>query len=107
MYNWLNGFYHVMKGKYSITLLFFGSNTRRISLLRSRLHIQYVVPQSSIVNNARIPLLTTPFYDIILHYLFIECCQTELLLFESDPVLVFKVVLVRLVIIVIDYSLVS
>ena len=31
MYNWLNGFYCVMNGKYSITLLFFGSNTRRAS----------------------------------------------------------------------------
>ena len=29
MYNWLNGFYRVMNGKYSITLLYFGSNTRR------------------------------------------------------------------------------
>ena len=36
MYNWLNGFYRVMDGKYSITLLFFGSNTRRASLLRPR-----------------------------------------------------------------------
>ena len=36
MYNWLNGFYRVMNGKYSITLLFFGSNTRRVSLLRPR-----------------------------------------------------------------------
>ena len=27
MYNWLNSFYRVMNGKYSITLLFFGSNT--------------------------------------------------------------------------------
>ena len=36
MYNWLNGFYRVMNGKYSITLLFFGSNTRRASLLRPR-----------------------------------------------------------------------
>ena len=26
MYNWLNGFYRVMNGKYSITLLFFRSN---------------------------------------------------------------------------------
>ena len=34
MYNWLSGFYRVMNGKYSITLLFFGSNTRRASLLR-------------------------------------------------------------------------
>ena len=40
MYNWLNGFYCVMDGKYSITLLFFGSNTRRASLLRPR-HQQY------------------------------------------------------------------
>ena len=36
MYNWLNGFYCVMNGKYSITLLFFESNTRRASLLRPR-----------------------------------------------------------------------
>ena len=36
MYTWLNGFYRVMDGKYSITLLFFGSNTRRASLLRPR-----------------------------------------------------------------------
>ena len=36
MYNWLNGFYRVMDGKYSITLLFFGSNTRRALLLRPR-----------------------------------------------------------------------
>ena len=36
MYNWLNGFYCVIDGKYSITLLFFGSNTRRTSLLRPR-----------------------------------------------------------------------
>ena len=31
MYNWLNGFYRVMNGKYNVTLLFFGSNTRRAS----------------------------------------------------------------------------
>ena len=30
MYNWLNGFYRVMKGKYSITLLFFGSYTMQM-----------------------------------------------------------------------------
>ena len=36
MYNWLNGFYRVMDGKYSIILLFFGSNTRRATLLRPR-----------------------------------------------------------------------
>ena len=36
MYTWLNGFYRVMDGKYSITLLFFGSNTQRASLLRPR-----------------------------------------------------------------------
>ena len=36
MYNWLNGFYRVMNGKYSVTLLFFGSNSRRASLLRPR-----------------------------------------------------------------------
>ena len=36
MYTWLNGFYRVMDGKYSITLLFFGSNTRRTLLLRPR-----------------------------------------------------------------------
>ena len=29
MYNWLNGFYHVINSKYSVTLLFFGSNPRR------------------------------------------------------------------------------
>ena len=29
MYNWLNGFYCVMDGKYSITLLFFGRKTTR------------------------------------------------------------------------------
>ena len=34
MYNWLNGFYCVMNSKYSVTLLFFGSNSRRASLLR-------------------------------------------------------------------------
>ena len=27
MYNWLNGFYRVMNSKYSVTLLFFGSNS--------------------------------------------------------------------------------
>ena len=43
MYNWLNGFYCVMSSKYSITLLFFGSNSRRASLLR---------PRSSIVSIA-------------------------------------------------------
>ena len=34
MYSWLNSFYCVMNSKYSITLLFFGSNSRRASLLR-------------------------------------------------------------------------
>ena len=33
MYSWLKGFYCVMNSKYSITLLFFGSNSRRASLL--------------------------------------------------------------------------
>ena len=28
LYNWLNGLYRVMNGKYSITLLFFESNTQ-------------------------------------------------------------------------------
>ena len=36
MYSWLNGFYHIMNGKYSVTLLFFGSNSQRASLLRPR-----------------------------------------------------------------------
>ena len=36
LYNWLNGFYRLMDGKYSIILLFFGSNTRHASLLRPR-----------------------------------------------------------------------
>ena len=31
MYSWLNGFYRVINSKYSITLLFFGSNPRRTS----------------------------------------------------------------------------
>ena len=31
MYNWLNGFYRVINSKYSVTLLFFGSNPRRTS----------------------------------------------------------------------------
>ena len=34
MYSWLNGFYYVINGKYSITLLFFGSNTQHALLLR-------------------------------------------------------------------------
>ena len=33
MYSWLNRFYHVKKSKYSVTLLFFGSNSRHASLL--------------------------------------------------------------------------
>ena len=36
MCNWVNNFYHVMNSKYSITLLFFGSNIRHASLLRPR-----------------------------------------------------------------------
>ena len=28
MYSWVNAFYHVMNGKYSITLLFFGNNSQ-------------------------------------------------------------------------------
>ena len=34
MYSWLNSFYHVMNSKCSVTLLFFGSNSRQASLLR-------------------------------------------------------------------------
>ena len=34
MYNWLNGFYCEINGKYNVTLLFYGSNLRRASLLR-------------------------------------------------------------------------
>ena len=33
---WLNGFYCEMNGKYSVTLLFFRSKSRRASLLRPR-----------------------------------------------------------------------
>ena len=33
MYSWLNRFYRVKKSKYSVTLLFFGNNSRCASLL--------------------------------------------------------------------------
>ena len=36
MYSWLNGFYCEMNGQCGITLLFFGSNSQRILLLRPR-----------------------------------------------------------------------
>ena len=36
MYNWLNSFYRAMNSKYSVNLLFFGSNSRCASLLRPR-----------------------------------------------------------------------
>ena len=50
MYSWLKSFYCVKNSKDSVTLLFFGSNSRRTSLLR---------PHPSIFNNIDIKCLTT------------------------------------------------